>query len=91
MFPRRNGTNYLRDVDEHYANVRAYGCPMMDDTPYLQSPSGDIFVSPAGIETEASLLPCVSSPPDALILPDMCDICESRRGNNPRPEEHPLG
>lgn len=65
-----------------YGKLQEYGCPMMDDTPWLQSQSGEFFTSPAGIATAAFWLPCVSSAPEA-VLPGTCASCESYRSVPP--------
>lgn len=68
-----------------FLNAQLYGCPMMDDTPWLQSESGHIFESPDGIRTEASWLPCTSLT-DPLILPGTCDACASLPESDPQLE-----
>jgi hypothetical protein len=56
------------------AALQAHGCPMMDDTFWVQSPSGEVFECIDGIRTVASWLPCVSSS-EGLILPGTCASC----------------
>lgn len=58
------------------ARLQEYGCPMMDDTSWSQSTSGEYFTSPDGIAMAALWLPCVSS---ALgpVLPGTCAPCVS--------------
>ena len=51
-----------------------WGCPMDDSTPWKQSASGEVFESPDGIRTGASLLPCLSEPTPPL--PGTCASCE---------------
>lgn len=73
-----------------FENVREYGCPMMDDTPWLQSQSGEFFTSPAGIATAAFWLPCGSSA-SGPVLPGTCESCVSynraRLATDPHPSE----
>ena len=51
-----------------------WGCPMDDSTLWRQSDSGEVFVSPDGIRTGASWLPCLSGATPSL--PGMCASCE---------------
>jgi hypothetical protein len=57
------------------AHLERWGCPMDDSTNWKQSSSGGSFVSPDGIVTEASWLPCVSGAQASLFL-GTCEACE---------------
>jgi len=63
-----------------YETVREYGCPMMDDTSWSQSESGAIFMSPNGLRTDASWLPCTSYS-EQMPLPGTCAACAAYRWN----------
>lgn len=54
--------------------LRAYGCPMMDDTRWVQDESGEIFESPDGTVTAAFWLPCTLHTEPAT-LPGTCEDC----------------
>jgi len=57
-------------LDRH---LRAFGCPMDDQTLWKQSQSGELFESPLGIRTAAFWLPCVSNVDP--MLPGTCASC----------------
>jgi hypothetical protein len=59
--------------------VRAHGCPMMDDTLWEQTESGEFFTSPEGIGTAGFWLPCASTLPGEVALPGTCVDCEYHR------------
>jgi len=67
-----NGSSQKEDA--LFELVREYGCPMMDDTPWVQSPSGEHFTSPGEIGIAACWLPC-TSPTEPPILPGTCVNC----------------
>ena len=54
--------------------LQYHGCPMMDDTEYSQSASGEFFTSVTGIGMAASWLTCVS-PASGPKLPGTCADC----------------
>jgi hypothetical protein len=54
--------------------LREYGCPMMDDTPWVQGESGEVFTSPDGTGTAAFWLPCTLHTVPA-VLPGTCADC----------------
>jgi hypothetical protein len=68
--------------------LREHGCPMMDDTSWHQTESGDTFTSPEGIGTAAFWLPCVSMSAGPT-LPGMCADCASHP-TGLQPEGEPL-
>jgi hypothetical protein len=74
--PRTNGSKL--NGGGLYELVRAYGCPMMDDTPWDQDESGEFFVSPVGIGTAAFWLPCTSFT-EGAVPPGTCDACVVHR------------
>jgi hypothetical protein len=82
-FPGEKPTRFLPSECGLSESVQQFGCPMMDNTPWDQSPCGQFFKSPDGIETAAFWLPCVSGAAGEMILPDTCESCESRRTPDP--------
>ena len=64
----------MKNADGLAQTLQLHGCPMMDDTDYSQSDSGDVFTSPTGIGMAASWLPCVSHKTGPK-LPGTCDAC----------------
>jgi hypothetical protein len=70
----KNGSTSLGSEGGLFEMLREYGCPMMDDTPYTQSDSGESFASPDGTVTAAFWLPCTlhSNP---AVLPGTCVDC----------------
>lgn len=74
MSPRGKESGFTgRDVGLS-GRLREHGCPMMDDTQWDQSPSGEYFLSPGGILTAALWLPCVSAS-EGPVLPGTCAAC----------------
>jgi hypothetical protein len=69
---------FLESASGLSAMLRVHGCPMMDDTFWQQTDSGETFVSPDGITVSAFWLPCTleSEPP---MLPGTCADCVLHR------------
>ena len=66
--------------------LQEFGCPFVDDTPWVQSQSGEFFMSPEGTVTAAFWLPCVVSG-GKQVPPGTCGFCASvgtdRQSNEP--------
>jgi hypothetical protein len=55
--------------------LQEFGCPLTEPTAWTVLNSGFTFVSPRGIGTVASALPCASVRPDP-VFPGTCADCE---------------
>lgn len=86
--PTRKHNGFYESAPGLYEKLQAFGCPMMDDTAWVQSDSGVIFQSPDGIVTAASWLPCVSQV-HGETLPGTCGSCDVHRKVHPQVEGLP--
>ena len=73
-----NVQHFLANASGLSAMLRAFGCPMMDDTPWDQDESGEHFTSTDGIGVAAFWLPCTLHTEPA-VLPGTCADCVLHR------------